>query len=229
MNSIFIEGWIPNTLLFAVVYFLAEYATYKIIFRQLVSTPKSYNYRELRHWNRKASFIGAVIFAPLYEEVMFTYLAYATFLHYTQPGQEGIVIIFVASFFALLHLPGDLKQQRHSSAGINLYNLIVYQSQRFFYSLTAYFIYVETQALWITILIHYFYNAFVSVYQFDMEDQIFPVEKTDIYLLLIFLMNICFGPIACYYFFNYYPNLVVYIALLMGFMLLNYIREFRSI
>ena len=216
-------------LLFGAIYFLAEFATYKIIFRQLVSTPKSYTYSEIRNWNRKASFIGAVIFAPLYEEVMFTYLAYASFLNFTQPGQEGIVIIFVASFFAILHLPGDIQQQQNSYRGINLYNLLIYQFQRFFYSLTAYFIYVETQALWITILIHYFYNAVVSVYQFEMEDQIFSVGKTDIYLVLIFLMNMCFGPIACFFFYNYYPEFGIYIALIVGFMLLNYAKEFKQI
>ena len=216
-------------LLFGAIYFLAEFATYKIIFRQLVSTPKSYTYSEIRHWNRKASFIGAVIFAPLYEEVMFTYLAYASFLNFTQPGQEGIVIIFVASFFAILHLPSDIQQQQNSYRGIDLYNLLIYQFQRFFYSLTAYFIYVETQALWITILIHYLYNAVVSVYQFEMEDQIFQVGKTDLYLVLIFLMNICFGPIACYFFFSYYPEFGFYIALIVGFMLLNYAKEFKRI
>ena len=216
-------------MLYAAIYFLAEYATYKIVFRQWVSLPRSYTYQEIKYWNRKASFIGAVIFAPLYEEVMFTYLAYSSFLGYTQPGQEGTIIIFVAAFFASLHLPGDLRQQQNSYDGIDLHNLLLFQFPRFLYSLTAYFIFIQTQALWITIAIHYCYNAFVSVYQFEIEDQLFPGQSTDFYLLLIFLTNICFGGVACYFFYQFYPGLGIYLLFAMGFMLMSYVRAIRRL
>lgn len=229
MNAIFIEGWLGNAILYGVIYFLAEYATYKIIFKTLVTAPKSYDYRELKYWNRKVLFIGAVIFAPLYEEVMFTYLAYASFLNYTQPGQEALIIIFVASFFALLHLPGDLRVQQRSYSGINIYNLLIFQFQRFFYSLTAYFIFIQTGVLWITILIHFFYNAFVSIYQFEMEDQLFPMPKTDVYLGFIFVVNICFGLISCYFFYLFYPTYLAYLVIAMALMLPNYFREMAKL
>lgn len=223
MHRIFSEGWLTNVILYAVIYLMAEYITYKLIFKALVGSPKSYNFHELRHWSRKASFIGAVIFAPLYEEVMFTYLAYTSFLGYALPDQRGLVIIFVALFFALLHLPGDLRQQQSSYAGINVHLLLKFQAQRFFYSLTAYFIYQQTQSLWVTIIIHYFYNAIVSVYQFDLEDRRFSFQQTDSYLILIIGMNISFGVMACYFFYNYSPSLGIYLIPVLIFVLFDYL------
>ena len=212
MNSIFTEGLLTNVVIYAAVYLLAEYAIYKIIFNHLVGSPAFTTYQDLQYWARKASFIGAVIFAPLYEEIMFTYLAYTSFLHYAPVSQRGFVVLFVALFFALLHLPGDLRQL--GSRNVQL--LLKFQVQRFFYSLTAYFIYLETGNLLITITIHYLYNAIVSVYQFEPNE----AEAT---LTLILLMNISFGVLACYFFYLHYPALGLYLVPILALVLFDYL------
>lgn len=222
MDTIFIQGWLTNALIYGAIYLLAEHAIYKILFNKLVGSPTFSSYQDLKYWSRKASFIGAVIFAPLYEEVMFTYLAYTSFLHYAQADAQGLVIIFVACFFALLHLPGDIRQQGNSLAGIDVRSLLKFQTQRFFYSLTAYFIYRQTGALWITIMIHYLYNAIVSVYQFDVEDRQFAFQDSDASLLIILIMNVGFGIVACYYFFLFYPTIGLYLLPVLVFVLYEY-------
>lgn len=140
LDTVFTKGWEINVLLYGAIYLLAQYAVYKIIFSALVGSPQSYDHRGLQHWNRKSIFLGAVIFAPLFEEVMFTYLAYESFLSYAVAGKEGIVLLFVAAFFAALHFPGDLEQLGYRWTIRNILLLIKFQLNRFFFSLSAYFI-----------------------------------------------------------------------------------------
>ena len=201
---------------------------YKLIFKTLLGQPKNFTWKEIRFWSRKANFIGAVIFAPLFEEFMFTYLCYASFLHFAQVGYEGIVIIMVASFFALLHLPGDLRGQRSRRGGINFYYLFKFQLQRFFFSMSAYFIFTLSGTLWITILLHYFYNAVVSVYQYDRIDMIAFFRKADLNLLLIMLMNGFFALFSGYQFYLYAPNFGIYLFAFVVIGLLDSIYFFRK-
>ncbi len=226
INNVFTEGWEFIVLSYGTVFLLARHSVYKIIFRPLIGEPESYRYEDQKQWYRKASFSGAVIFAPLFEEIMFTYLAYANFLHYAHIGKEGLVVLFVATFFALLHLPGDLRQMsRYRLDNQAIYLLIRFQFNRFFYSLAAYFIYKLTGQLWVTITLHYFFNAIVSFYNFDLEDQTFPYEKGDGRLLLIRLLNVGFALSANYFFYQQYPQLGLYLVPLTGFIVFDFIKR----
>lgn len=210
-------------MLYGVVFLLAQHLVYKVIFRPLIGQPKSYYFEDIQHWRRKASFFGAVIFAPLFEEVMFTYLAYASFLKYAMPGKEGIVILFVAAFFAILHFPGDFRQQGYRLNLWIAYRLFKFQLDRFFFSLTAYFIYQQTGSLWVTIGLHYFINAIVSLYNFDLENPIEPLEKNDGRLLLIRLTNSSLIIGACYFLFLHFPTLGFYVLPFGIIVLLDYL------
>lgn len=210
-RHLFIEGWQLNILLYGIVFLLAQHVVYKVIFRPLIGQPKTYYFEDVQHWRRKASFLGAVIFAPLFEEVMFTYLAYASFLKYAVAGKEGIVILFVAGFFAILHFPGDFRQMGYRLTPWIAYRLFKFQLDRFFFSVTAYFVYQETAYLWVTIGLHYFINAIVSLYNFDLEDPRVPVEKNDGILLLIRLTNSSLVLASIYFLFLYFPSLGVYV------------------
>lgn len=61
-----------------------------------------------------------------------------------------------------------------------------------------------TGALWITIILHYFFNAIVIFYNFDLEDQGYYPRKGDSRLVLIRLMNIGFALFAVYIFYMHY-------------------------
>ena len=204
-DEIFTAGWLINVLLFGLVFLLAQHVVYQIIFRSLVGSPKSYYYKDLVHWQRKASFLGAVVFAPLFEEWMFTYLAYASFLRYATPGQEGWVIFFVGLFFALLHFPGDFQRMGRRLTPWILYRLFKFQLDRLFFSLTAFFIYQLTGQLVVTILLHYLINGIVSVYNFDLEDSGWAPDKGDGRLILIRLINISLALSATYFMYTSYP------------------------
>ena len=224
LDTIFVKGWELNVALYGLVFLLADYAVYKIIFAALVGAPQTYDLRELRFWYRKASFLGAVIFAPIYEEIMFTYLAYSSFLSYAHEGKEGIVVIFVALFFALLHFPGDWRQMNYRLDGNRIYLLLKFQLQRFFYSLSAYFIYQLTGQLWVTVLVHYFFNAVVSIYNFDLEDNPYAPNREDGLLILIILLNIGFALMGNYFFYDYYPQFGLYLLPFTAFVLLDLVR-----
>ncbi len=223
-DVIFTKGWELNMLIYGLVFLLARYSVYKIVFRGLIGVPKSHDYDDQRYWYRNASFLSAVVFAPLYEEIMFTYLAYASFISYAQEGKEGLVIIFVAVFFALLHLPGDLSRTRYLSGNAKIYSLFRGQLDRFFYSLAAYIIYQWTGWLWTTIALHYFYNALVSFYNFDLEDQPDTFGRRDDRLLLILLLDVAFAVLATYFFYEQYPSFGLYLIPLLGFVLLDSFR-----
>ena len=154
---------------------------------------------------------------------MFTYLAYASFLKYAVAGKEGIVILFVAGFFAILHFPGDFRQQGYRLNFWIAYRLFKFQLDRFFFSLTAYFIYQQTGYLWVTIGLHYFINAIVSLYNFDLEDPVEPLEKNDGRLLLIRLTNSSLVIVACYFLFLFFPTLGFYILPFGTIVLLDYL------
>ena len=224
LEAVFTKGWEINALLYGLTFLLAQYAVYNIIFRGLVGDPRAYSFVELQYWMRKANFLGAVVFAPLFEEIMFTYLAYFSFLGYAQPGKEGIVLLFVASFFALLHLPGDLQQSRYYPAGRKIYVLSKSQLQRFFYSLAAFFIFQQTGQLWITITLHYVFNALVSYFNLHQEDHPLALEKLDGLLVLIMAMNGGFAIVACYFFYGQYADLGIYLVPLVGFIILDGIK-----
>ena len=229
INQIFKEGWFGNVLLYGTIYLLAEYMVYKLIFKTLVGQPKNFSWKEIRFWSRKANFIGAVVFAPLFEEFMFTYLCYASFLRFAQSGSEGIVLIMVAGFFALLHLPGDLRGQRSRRGGINYYHLFKFQLQRFFFSMSAFFIFTISGTLWITILLHYFYNAIVSVYQYDRQDIQFFFRKKDLNLTLILGMNAFFAFFSAYQFYGHSPELGQYLFIFAAIALLDTAFVFRRV
>lgn len=226
LDAIFTEGWKLNVLLYGLIFLLADYAIYKIIFAALVGQPQSYYEEDLKFWYRKASFLGAVIFAPLYEEIMFTYLAYSSFLGYAQEGMDGVVILFVAMFFAALHFPGDWRQLGYRLDGSRVYLLVKFQVSRFFYSLAAYFIFQWTGQLWVTILLHYFFNAVVSFYNFDLEDDPYGFERGDGEgtLLFILLLKLGFAVLGSYFFYQQYPQLGLYVLPLIGFILIDIIR-----
>lgn len=204
-EEIFTGGWLLNVVLFAVVFLLAQHVVYQVLFRALVGSPKSFYQKDVIHWQRKASFFGAVIFAPLFEEWMFTYLAYASFLQFAVPGQEGWVIFFVGLFFALLHFPGDFQRMGRRITTWILYRLFKFQLDRLFFSLTAFFIYHYTGQLILTILLHYLINGIVSVYNFDLEDNGWNVTKGDGRLILIRLINIGLASCAVYFMYQEYP------------------------
>lgn len=226
LETIFTEGWKLNVLLYGLIFLLADYAVYKIIFAALVGAPQSYRYEDQKYWYRKASFLGAVIFAPLYEEIMFTYLAYSSFLSYAQEGKEGIVVLFVAVFFALLHLPGDLRQMGYGLDGRKLFLLLKFQLNRFFYSLAAYFIYQLTGQLWATIALHYFFNAVVSFYNFGLEDEPHEFERGagDSLLFFILTLNIGFAFLGNFFFYEQYPQLGACLLPLSGLVLMDLMR-----
>ena len=223
LDQIFSKGWELNILLYGVVFLLAQHVVYKVVFRPLIGTPKSYHFEDLKHWRRKASFLGAVIFAPLFEEVMFTYLAYSSFLHFAKPGMEAIVILFVAAFFAILHFPGDFRQMGYRLTSWTLYRLVIFQLDRFFFSLCAYFLYVTTGYLWVTIGLHYLINAIVSIYNFDLEDQFLAVEKNDGRLLLIRIMNSGLAVTGTYFLYQVYPTVGWYLLPFASFVVLDYL------
>ena len=228
LDQIFTEGWWRIVVLYAAIYLLMEYATYNIIFRSLMGKPTAWTVEEIRFWRRKAQFIGAVFFAPLFEEFIITYLAYTSFLQFSQKGMEGIVLILVAIFFALLHLPGDLHRHQNSITGIQLRGLIFGQFLRFFYSLTAYFVYTKTGTLWASIVLHYFANALVSVYNFDIQDGIRAVGSVNILRFLITWMHIGFGLFASYQFYYFSPEWSPYLIGAGVIYLLNIIvKNFR--
>ena len=204
-EKIFTNGWLLNVVMFAVVFLLAQHVVYQIIFRALVGSPKSYYHKDVVHWQRKASFFGAVIFAPLFEEWMFTYLAYASFLQFAVAGQEGWVIFFVGLFFALLHFPGDFQRMGRQLTSWNLYRLFKFQLDRLFFSLTAFFIYKATEQLVLTILLHYLINGIISVYNFDLEDNGLNEAAADGRLILIRLINISLAFSAVYFMYRSYP------------------------
>jgi len=221
IENIFLEGWWKIVLMYGAVYLLMEYATYSIIFTSLMGKPKAWTIEEITFWRRKAQFIGAVFFAPLFEEFIITYLAYTSFLKFAQEGMEGIVLILVAIFFALLHLPGDLHRQRYSFSGIQIRKLFFGQLLRFFYSLTAYFIYIKTGTLWASIVLHYFANALVSIYNFDLQDGIRAVGSFNILQLLIVWMHLGFGIFAAYHFYHFAPEWSGYLAGVGALYILN--------
>lgn len=226
LETIFTQGWEFNVLMYGIVYWLGRTAAYTIIYRAVIGQPNSYRYEDQKHWYRNATLLGAVIFAPVYEEIMFTYLAYESFLGYAQPGREGLVMIFVAAFFALLHLPGDLRRIGYYLSGRSLYYLFRGQLNRFFYSLAAYFIYQLTGYLWVTITLHYFYNAVVSFHNFDLEDRSGDVEKDLSVLVLIMLINVGFALFVNYWFFQRDADLALWILPLTGFMAVDFVRTF---
>lgn len=212
-SHIFTAGWEINLLLFIAVFKLAEYAVYHIIYPAIVGVPDYYNFDAFQHWYRKASILSSVVFAPLFEEFLFTYLAYATFLRYAQSGQEWIVLLSVAAGFALLHLAGDWKEMK---GRLNLYGLFLlfkYQLDRFFYSLAAYFIYDRTGDIWITIAIHYFFNYVITSCIFEREDHPEMTGRRDGRLLLLGIMDISFAVLAVAYFYSHFPDIWWYLLI----------------
>lgn len=227
LDSILKEGWEPTALLFGIVFWLARLTIYKMIFNPLAGEPKSYEYEDIKRWYRSISFSGAVVVAPLFEEAMFTWLAYKVFLSYAQVGKEGVVIIAVALFFALLHLPGDLSRMRYFSNSRGIYLLIKFQLSRFFYSLAAYYIYLLTDQLLLTIVIHYVYNVVVSLNKFDFEDSPDSFEKRDGRLFLSRFMNLGFTLISAHFFYFTYPELFLFwVALPACFILYDFLRAY---
>lgn len=227
-EKIFTSGWMINVLLFALVFLLAQHVVYQIIFRSLVGSPKSYYHKDLIHWQRKASFLGAVIFAPFFEEWMFTYLAYGSFLRYAEAGQEGWVIFFVGLFFALLHFPGDFQRMGRRLSVWNTYRLFKFQLDRLFFSLTAYFVYVLTGELIVTIAMHYLINGIVSVYNFDLEDNGWMMQQQDGRLILIRLINISLAMGATYFMYDAYPLVGLSILPFAIFSISDYIYWHRK-
>lgn len=227
LEQVFTQGWLVNVLLFGLVYLLAQHLVYRIIFSTLVGSPKSYYHKDLVYWRRKASFLGAVIFAPLFEEWMFTYLAYGSFLRYAAPGQEGWVVLFVGLFFALLHFPGDFRRMGRRLTGWTVYRLLKGQLDRLFFSLTAFFIYTLTEQLWLTILLHYFINAVVSIYNFDLEDNGWMMEPQDGRLLLIRATNISLAIAAVYFMYMHYSFVGLCLLPLALFSIFDYIYWHR--
>ena len=227
LEQIFTTGWLVNVLLYGLVFLLAQHLVYRIIFRSLVGSPKSYYYKDLHYWQRKASFLGAVIFAPLFEEWMFTYLAYASFLRYAAPGQEGWVILFVGLFFALLHFPGDFRGMGRRLTRWTAYRLFKGQLDRLFFSLTAFYIYTMTEQLWLTILLHYFINAVVSIFNFDLEDNGWMLEPQDGRLLLIRGINISMAVAAVYFMYTHHSFVGLCLLPLALFSIIDYIYWHR--
>jgi len=228
-DQIFKEGWLFTVLIYAIVYFLAEYATYTIVFRNLMGTPKSYSLDDIRHWRSKASFWSAVIFAPFYEEVMFTWLAYTNFLSFAKEGQYGLVLILVACFFSILHLPGDVRSQLNSFGALHFGRLLRFQFNRIFYSLTAFFIFSSLLpsyglvfALGATITLHYFYNALVTFFNYDLQDRTLP--NNNFILSILISLNIGFGFFATYHFYPYSPNLSIILIIGIIILFVNYFR-----
>ena len=228
LENIFTTGWLVNVILFGLVFLLAQHVVYQIIFRSLIGSPKSYYHKDLIHWQRKASFLGAVIFAPLFEEWMFTYLAYTSFLRYAAPGQEGWVIFFVGLFFALLHFPGDFQRMGRRIAPWTIYRLFKFQLDRLFFSLTAFFIYQLTGQLIVTIVLHYLINGIVSVYNFDLEDNGWTSDKGDGRLILIRLINIGLALVAVYFMYVNYPLVGLSLLPLAIFSISDYIYWHRK-
>lgn len=227
LPALFTQGWLVNVVLYGLVYLLAEHLVYRIIFRQLVGAPKSYQYKDWIYWQRKASFLGAVIFAPLFEEWMFTYLAYDSFLRYAVPGQEGWVILFVGIFFAVLHFPGDFRSVDRRWSRWTVYRLFKGQLDRLFFSLTAYFIYTLTEQLWLTILLHYFINAVVSFFNFDLEDNGWMLEPQDGRLFLIRGTNISLAIAAVYFMWTHHSLVGICLLPLALFSVFDYIYWYR--
>lgn len=222
LDQIFLPGWESNLLLYSFVFLMAEYAVYRIIYPAIVGTPKTYDQEGLRSWRRKASWWSAVIFAPIYEELLFTYLAFASFLSFARAGQEGAVMLIIAGIFALLHLPGDWRGSNQKLDLRNLWRLFRFQMDRFFYMLAAYIIYDMTGLLWLTIIIHYFFNFTVSSCIFEWEDQPESFEDTDGRLLLLQLLDLIFAGIACVYFYTHFPTLWPLVLLSSSLMFLNF-------
>ncbi len=209
-NPIFTEGWLKMTALYAFIFFLTTYAVHAIIFRMLVTGPDSFTWAAFQHYRRKVIFFSAVFVAPLYEEFLITFLAYTSFLQHAQAGQEGIVLILVASFFALLHLPGDIRNQKSIFRKIMFSRLCNAQLDRFFYSLAAYFTFALTGTLWASIFLHYLYNALVVVHNFDLEDGIKYPGKYDVNRIFIRGINIGFSLFATYCFCSGFPKFYCY-------------------
>lgn len=221
-DKIFTPGWELNLILFGAIFYLAQYIVYRIIYPRLVGAPDIYDFEALRHWYRKASIWSSVVIAPLFEEFLFTFLAFSAFLRYAQGGQEGFVMILVAAFFALLHFPRDWQEMQ---ARLNLHRaflLFKYQLDRFFYALAAYIIYEHTGILWITIIIHYFFNFVVTICIFEREDHPETIGTTDGRLILLGLMDLSFAVMACIYFYQNYPGAWPILCLLTLILLLHF-------
>lgn len=228
LNSIFTEGWEYNVLLYGLTFLLAEYAVYKIVFRALAGVPQSYRYEDQWRWYQKASILSSAIFAPLFEEVMITWLAYSSFLRYAQAGQEGVVILFVALFFGLLHLPVDLRQTGRELNGRKLYRLFKGQVTRFFYALAAYYIYQYTDLLWVTIGLHYLFNILVSIFNFDLIERPHFYEERDGRLLLILLLDLGFALLGTYSIYRNHPALTIYLVLPIVFLLYDFRKVYLT-
>jgi membrane protease YdiL (CAAX protease family) len=227
LDSIFKDGWEVHLLLYALVFYFFFYVVYPVIFRALMGRPTDYTYESIRQWQRKASFFGAVFLAPLFEEWWFTFLAYTSFLNFAQSGQEGIIILAVATFFALLHLPGDLRRINYRIDGQTFFHLLRGQLERFFFSLAAYFIYHWTGEIWVTILLHYFYNAVASIINFDIEDHPYFYLEGDGRLYMLQAMDLGCAVLACYFFYVYYSPLTICLLIGIFLMLISYYLQHR--
>ena len=230
IEQIFRDEWWKMAIGYGILFYLYQYITYNIIFRTLVGQPRSFTLEDIRFWRRKANFIGAVFFAPLFEEFMITLLAYASFLRYAREGQEGVVVIIVAVFFALLHIPADVYHQRNSRFGIRPLSLLFWQLDRFFYSLAAYFLFKTTGTLWSSILLHYLVNGLASVYNFDMEDGIKTVGTIDFQRLIIFLLKIGIVLFGIYQYYQVFPETglnLLYLAIL--FLIIHFSLSLRFV
>ncbi|PHN02250.1 CPBP family intramembrane glutamic endopeptidase [Flavilitoribacter nigricans] len=226
-NQIFTAGWEINLLLFVAVFKLAKYSVYRIIYPAIVGVPDYYSYEAFRHWYRRASIWSSVVFAPLFEEFLFTYLAYATFLRYAREGQEWVVMIAVAAGFALLHFRGDWNGMKGRLDWYGSLLLGKFQLDRFFYSLAAFLIYERTDALWITITIHYFFNYVLTSCIFERQDHPETSDRKDGRLLLLGFLELTFAIYATVYFYAHFPQvwgylLVGTLALLAHFLWITY-------
>ena len=230
IDQVFHTGWWKMAIAYGALFYMFQYMTYTIIFKSIVGSPTNWSIKEIRFWRRKAQFIGAVFFAPLFEEFMITLLAYASFIQYAREGQEGIVVIMVATFFALLHIPVDVHGQRNSYLGIRPFILLLWQLERFFYSLAAFFLFKMTGTLWSSIVLHYVVNGFASVYNFDMEDGHRAVGSIDIQRLIIVVLEIFIVVFGTYQYHQKYPNFGPYlIGLAVVFLFIHLFRTLRFV
>lgn len=222
-QQIFTPGWEVNLLLYGAVFYLARYIVYRIIYPAIVGTPKYYDFESIRQWYRKASMWSAVVFAPLFEEIWFTFLAFAAFLRYARDGQEGTVMVMVAAFFALLHFPRDWEELGARLSPQRAILLFKYQLDRFFYALAAYIIFESTGNLWITITIHYFFNYVVTICIFEREDHPETIGRQDGRLFLLGLMDLSFAAMSTVYFYQHFPALWPTLLLLTALLFAHFL------
>ena len=228
LHTIFKDGWEVYVLLYGLVFYVFFYVLYPAVFRALIGGPSDYTYEGIRHYYRKSSIFRSVFLAPPLEEWWFTYLAYTGFLGFAQHGQEGLVILGVGLFFALLHLPGDLRQINYHIDLKNFRYLLMGQLERLFFSLGAYFIYHWTGEILVTILLHYFYNAVATIVNFDLEDHPYFYLEGDGRLYLLQAMDLGFALLVCYFFYRYHPGLIGYPLSAVVLLIFLYYLKFNT-